>query len=274
VTNQDLNTGARSDAEAQAKAIAARGRPAGEPEPIGDSIAEVMGAVARAKDAHDRKKLSVLQANCPKCELPDCETARFCNFRGEKECKHTDALKVRGKIKTRETNLRNGKVPSKHWEPILSNDIDELTPVAAVYRALAGEMDLVILAGGPDSGKSFAAALAIAERGGFWVNAEVFDQFPSEIKPLLHHCREAPLLVVDDVGAGRSTSQVAAPQIEGLIRERFDRELITIQTTNLTKAEFWPFYGGECGRMANRLGPNGWVRCLDTARRRNGRGEK
>jgi hypothetical protein len=263
-------TGLIADMKQGQRALAAHNREAGDTEPIAQSIEETLASVAHAKEAYDKKKLRVFQMECPRCDDADSAIAEFCAFRGETGCRHESEIKQLGLRKTLEANLRAGKVPEAHWSAILAGDVDALTPVAAVRRVLAGELNLVILAGGPDSGKSFAAALAVAERGGFFVNAEVFDQFPNKIDSLLKHAREIPLLAIDDVAAGRSTSQVAAPQIEGLVRERFDRVRPTILTTNLTQAQFWPFYGGDCGRMANRAGPNGWVRCLEKARRQSG----
>lgn len=266
--------GLSADLEQDERRRESKSRPAGEPEPISGPVEDALVALARAKDAYDRKRLRVIDQDCPTCKDPDAPLARFCSFRGEQVCHHTEELALRGKRKTLEANLRSAKVPEAHWSAILRNDIDALAPVAAVRRALAGEKNLIVLAGTPDSGKSFAAAMAVAARGGFWVNAETFDQYANKIDTLLNHCREVPLLAIDDVGAGRSTSEVAAPQIEGLVRERFDRDRLTILTTNLSEAKFWPFYGGPVGRMANRVGENGWIHCLDKARRRNGRGEK
>ena len=223
----------------------------------------------RRRSSDERSKCSTSAA--PPCTSPDDQVAKSCGFLGEQGCKHVDELRKRARRRTLEANLRAGKVPEVHWAAILSGDIDALAPIGAVRRVLAGELALIVLAGGPDAGKSFAAAWGVAERGGFWVTADTFDQFATKLDDVLKRCREAPWLAIDDVGAGRSTSQVAAPQLESLVRERFDRERPTVLTTNLTQANFWPLYGGECGRLASRAGPNGWVRCLERARRRNGR---
>jgi hypothetical protein len=265
-----MDLGLAADLDQEQRAREARGHPAADFEPVGENLEDTMASVARAKEAFDRKKLRVLEQDCARCDNPDSTLARHCGFRGEQECGHATEFQARGRRKTLETNLRTGKVPEAHWRAILAGDIDGLPAVAAVRRVLAGEVNLVILGGTPDSGKSFAAALAVAERGGYFMDASVLDQFPNKIDNLLKHCREIPLLAIDDVGSGRSTSQVAAPQLEGLVRERFDRERPTILTTNLTREQFWPFYGGDCGRMANRAGSAGWVRCLEKARRRNG----
>jgi hypothetical protein len=76
-------------------------------------------------------------------------------------------------------------------------------------------------------------------------------------------------LVLNDVGAGCSMTSVCVPRIEQLLCARWDAGLPTIVTSNLDDESFWRSFGGEDGRLADRLraDPVGWIDCLEDSLR-------
>lgn len=252
-------TSEEADAQQQERAKDAGRRSASEPVPV----ASLVGSIEAARAAWERRRLSVLESECPDCEV-DSARARVCTFRGQDVCRFAAEIQHRGRVKTLEANLRHAHAPQAFWPAILAGDVGQTSAVGAARRIVAGEGRLAVFAGGPGQGKSFGAAVALAERGGWFQPASGLDPFGKEANELLAHCARVGLLVLDDAGAGRSNSDVAKQRLEQLVRERWDDDLPTIVTTNLTKETFWPLYGGPLGRIADRLGsdPVGWVRCV------------
>ena len=250
--------------EQQKRAAEAQSRTPGEPVPISDLLAPL----ARAKEAWERRRLSVIESDCPECQV-DSAAARVCAFRGQDFCAHTAELQRRGRVKVLEANLRRGRVPSEHWKPIMSGQITTSSAVAGARRIIAEEGKLAIFGGTAGSGKSFGLALVTAECGGFFQPAAGLDPFGKKIDELLEHCLEVPLLGLDDAGAGRSHSDQARARLEQLVCQRWDDGKRTVITTNLARSDFWPLYGGNQGRIADRLNgdPVGWVVCNEESRR-------
>jgi hypothetical protein len=137
--------------------------------------AEQMIADSRAR--RQQRLLQVLEQNCPTCDLETAATAalnRTCRFVGESECKH--ARELRRRELWREIcdrlrgNLRTGCVPRRLWDSIIYGPIVESRAATrGVRRLLDGEGQCAAFMGRVGNGKSTAAALAIAVRGGLFV---------------------------------------------------------------------------------------------------------
>jgi hypothetical protein len=269
MTTHEEQQALQADAEQTARAESATAR--GTTDPV--RVADLLEGVERMRAAWGRRKLAVLESECPECAI-DTQAALSCSFRGQEGvCKYTAEIARRGRAKILGLNLARGKVPKDLWAPILGGTVDASTAaVAAAKRIIAGEGQLAIISGGPGQGKSFGLALAIAERGGWFVHAASFDPFGKDVNELLQHCLEVPLLGLDDLAAGRSISDIARQRAEQILCSRWDAGLPTLATTNLQKEQFWPLYGGHLGRVADRLAADkvGWVRCLNDNRRSGG----
>jgi hypothetical protein len=255
---------AAADAGVESRAREAARRPPSDPAPLAD----LLGSVASARAAWERKRLAVIESDCPGCRF-DAPRAMACAFRGHDFCAHVGAIAEAGARRAREANLRRSNAPAEYWRAIIAGRYDDSAAVAAARRIAAREGKLAIFAGGVGGGKSFGMSLALAERGGFFTGAGSLDPFGPDANELLEHCAVVPLLALDDAGAGRSISDVARQRTEQLICQRWDAGLATIVSTNLTRAAFWPLYGGALGRVADRLNadPVGWVSCLEISRR-------
>lgn len=260
-----VQIGESADAIQAQKEREATARPRGHLTPV----AELLGGLAEARAAWERRRASVLESDCPECEV-DSARAKVCWFRGQECCKYASELQRRGRVKTLETNLRVAHAPEDLWGRILEGRFENRAAIAAARRIVADEGKLAIFAGGPGAGKTLGLALALAERGGWFQSASGLDPFGKETNELLEHCADVSLLGLDDAGAGRSISDVARARFEQLVCARWDRGLPTIVTTNLTRPQFWPLYGGPLGRVADRLSsdPVGWVSCLEDGRRK------
>lgn len=260
------------DMEQEERARKAKERPAGQPTPI----SEILQGLGDARAAWERRRLAVIESDCPPCRV-DSAKAKVCAFRGHDFCAHKPELERRARTSILARNLLVGKVPQgprdheglNYWDRILQGKFGTNSAVAAARRIVADEGRLAIFSGNAGAGKSLGMALALAERGGFFVSAAALDPFGKEANVLLDHCGEVPLLGLDDAGAGRSASDVARARLEQLACQRWDAGRPTIITTNCTQAEFWPLYGGHLGRLADRLSsdPIGWVQCLEESHR-------
>lgn len=115
----------------------------------------------------------------------------------------------------------------------------------------------LFLAGPPGSGKSIAAAEAIACCGGVWVSAQqlprIFaanfgDQYEAQ-----ETVRTASLLVIDDLGTEQDSQRMAAILIELLDARKSMSRHPTIATSNLTSASFLARYSAAGDRLSSRL---------------------
>jgi DNA replication protein DnaC len=221
--------------------------------PSGD-VGNLPAELLLARAAWERRKLAVLEHDCPSCGDPDDVRFQHCTFRGSEVCRHLGVLQQRSDRTSLEAHMRAGNVPAEFWPVILNRKVNKAgSAIAAVRRLLAGEGRSIILSGTPGSGKSLGAALAIAEQGGVFARAAELDALNAEGAKLVEHLQATQLLVLDDAGAGRSTSDVAAPRVEEILCARWDGRRPTIVTTNLSQAKFWPAFGGEHGRLADRV---------------------
>ena len=158
--------------------------------------------------------------------------------------------------------LRWSNTPERYRAPLLSGSfLHELEPLKAVQRLLAGDGILLVLAGEPGRGKSFAAAYALSQRRGLWHRAPELARPPAEDEPdPVVRLRAVQLLVLDDVGLEHSPGGYALSRILDVLDAREEQELPSIVTTNLSPAGFRDRYGE---RIASRINgdPIGWITC-------------
>jgi hypothetical protein len=249
----------------------------------------LMAQVRAAHDAAKARRLRIVAQDCPGCTLPMRPT---CFIRGTEDCKLTPQLEDQAKVRNRADNLLRCDIPRKHWAPLTGAIEPGYNSVAQVRRLLAGEGKLLVLAGTPGNGKSLAAALAVAERGGWFCIAARLDGFmggKDSVDGRMERARATRLLALDDVGRGSGGTKIALQRIEELICARWDNEQPTIVTFNFSieatnREGFAALFGGAEGRVLDRLTdksePIGWQECLEDSRRRaagedfNERGEK
>jgi hypothetical protein len=265
LTPSEDPTGERADREQLQRAHDAGTRDGG-PAMVGSMLA----GLANARAAWERRRASVIESSCPNCAI-DSAAAKVCTFRGHDFCRHLVELEARGRAKARHANLVKSKALLKpeDFGMVVSGRYNVTAAVAAAKRIAAEEGRLAILAGNAGGGKSLGMAVALSERGGFFVAASDLDPFGKEVNELMAHCSTVGLLGIDDAGAGRSASDVARGRVEQLVCQRWDAGKATIVTTNSTRAEFWALYGGPLGRVADRLNsdPVGWVDCIEESYR-------
>jgi DNA replication protein DnaC len=227
--------------------------------------------IEQMRAAWEARRLKVHDEDCPRCDTPACAIAKACKFAGASDfCKHSAALVLVEVRRAREANLRAAGVPLEFWPKVLNGGVDRARiAVGAVRRIVKGEGRLVVLAGTPGSGKTLAATLALAHVGGRFARAAELDQLTAEGATRMEELLHARFLVLDDAGAGRSVSEVAAPRVEELLAARWDRKRPSVVTTNCSRTVFWKHYGGEKGRIADRLRSDaiGWVPCTEESAR-------
>lgn len=141
------------------------------------------------------------------------------------------------------------------------------TPSRAAVREFKAnpEACVLVLSGGPGSGKSIAAAEAICDERsmGVWIEAgELISPPPSDDEGGFNpdkRMREFPgCIVLDDAGAEYNSGKAyAASRIEAALISRVNAGKRTIVTTNLPGGEFAALYGK---RVASRIDgdPIGW----------------
>lgn len=160
--------------------------------------------------------------------------------------------------------LRQRGVPSKFWQLVLNPW--KTSALGLVERLLAGEGLLLVLGGNTGRGKSTAAAVALARRPGLWVHAPDLSKPPVKKSGDDDHdeetvrdgrMRNAPLLVLDEVGLEHSPGGYAASRITATISIREANNRPTLVTTNLSAEQFKEKYGDRIGSRLNG-DPLGW----------------
>ena len=148
-------------------------------------------------------------------------------------------------------------------------------PLDVMRRWLASNdvPPILVLSGGTGSGKSVAAAYAVAQlRGGLWYSApqiaRIFaasfgDQYDEQRK-----VHDAALLVVDDVGTETKIGTALIEILES--RKRSARIMRTIISTNLNAQEFARRYPDPriASRMLPTAGAVAWLDCPGVDMRR------
>lgn len=146
------------------------------------------------------------------------------------------------------------------------------TPAAKfVTEFLEADKSILLLLGGPGTGKTIAAASALIEAP---THSSVFVQatdvarlsdFNVEHAHELDRVTEARFLVLDDLGAEHA-NDFWVSRLDGIINHRYARKLRTIITSNLDAPRFKKQYGE---RIADRIRQVGIVRsCGDKSMRR------
>lgn len=150
-------------------------------------------------------------------------------------------------------------------------DLRPTKPLRSMRRWLArGDVPpILVLSGGMGSGKSVAAAFAVAhQRGGLWRSASQIARifaanFGEQYADQQSICNAA-LLVVDDLGSESQGSKMSGVLLELLEqRKRSARIMRTIISTNLGRAEFEKRYPDPriASRMDAHAGAVAWIDC-------------
>jgi len=261
--------------------------------PISETLARLL---ERARTIEARRKLLPCYpfgedwaAGADACEA--VEAFKGCEFAHLPETCHRERDKALwNQVDDR---LKLGRVPADFIAPILASvpgrringkrvpperlrDNDALvimraflarTATSSAIVQLAGTERILVLASDVRRGKSFAAAYAVAREGGLWVGAPELAEVDS---PLYDPARNAPLLVIDDVGEEHAGNSGFGPgQIARVLCERYGRLLRTICTTNLMRRRSSPtdapqFVERYGARVDGRLSEHGKFLALTT----------
>jgi hypothetical protein len=234
------------------------------PVPIADTVSEVLRSIKDAKGAYDRLRLKVIPAECETCSI-DSEKQVSCSFSGDPECQHLPMLERRRRMAGMVARCRAAKVPGKYIE-----ELDRIDPCAArqaVRRVLDGNAMSAVLLGTPGSGKTLSACRALAERGGLFIPASSLDVLSVETANTIERLCIESMVVLDDVGRGRSATVLSLDRTEDVLCRRYDAGLPTIITANLTRGEFWGLHAIGGGRVQDRLGEDSVTLCREASRR-------
>lgn len=178
--------------------------------------------------------------------------------------------------------IRRAEIPDRYW-PMTLDTFDSRANVHAFELVSAWNGDEnIVLSGQPGRGKTHLAVAALRREieargkpGRFVYVPKLLDEIRKRYADSWdgeradeYEGRMArwPLLVLDDLGAERSTPWVLE-RITLLLEERQDRALVTVVTTNLmSKLAIEEHFGGtvEAQRLASRLGA-GRYRWIQTA---------
>jgi DNA replication protein DnaC len=112
-----------------------------------------------------------------------------------------------------------------------------------------------VLSGQTGSGKTVAAATLIVEHGGIWMRSDdivrTFAGYYGDALDRQQAAKQAPLLVLEDVGAELEPARMLPALLELLDERASASETPTIVTTNDTKKTFAARY--DNGRLHSRL---------------------
>lgn len=162
------------------------------------------------------------------------------------------------RLKKREAVLKRSgcRLTDEAWEAVIADQVVSTTALVALEQwAAAGARPWIVLSGTTGCGKSFAAAEAIAHRGGEWVRADELvriwwanfgDQYERQ-----DTVRNARLLVIDDLGCELDAQRQLSVLLDLLDARKSARKHPTIVTTNLTKHAFAARYDNE--RLMSRM---------------------
>jgi DNA replication protein DnaC len=160
-------------------------------------------------------------------------------------------------VSTPEEVMLRRRVPKRFWE--IAKAPKETLALTYVRAILEGKGVLLVLHGNAGCGKSSAAAWALLQREGLWVNAPDLSRPPTEDEDASdRELATTPFLVIDDIGIEYSTDKKYAESRINLALSKREASLLpTVLTTNLSTEEFKNRYGD---RTASRLNgdPLGW----------------
>lgn len=206
-------------------------------------------------------RLAALKAKSEKVRGEDPEAF-------EREVADFEAVRKSGEAADRATRLeRSGvdaELPDATRVAVLGGKLTEFEPLKVTRKWLASKTRpaCLILAGSTGTGKTVAAADAIAQLGGLFVSARECEaafasMFGAEAeyqKKLLTAC----LLVVDDLGTERDKDRMSDALTLILSRRASASRHPTILTANMSTAAFRARYNNE--RLMSRFAQSGqWV---------------
>lgn len=156
-----------------------------------------------------------------------------------------------------EENMLRRRIPRRFWA--LVSAPKETLAISYVRALLEGKGLLLLLHGDAGCGKSTAAAWALSQRPGLWVNAPDLARPPKDDDDATdRELHTTPFLVMDDLGIEYSTDKKYAESRINLALSKREADLLpTLLTSNLSTDEFKARYGD---RTVSRLNgdPLGW----------------
>lgn len=181
---------------------------------------------------------------------------------------HDASLAADGR-RYREASLEAMGVPRRLWEQLDMLDETDATRIVAEWDR--GPKSTLVLEGGVGTGKTVAAADWIARRGaGLFRKARDVATLSSFDCAAWRELAEVPRLVIDDVGTEPLDDKGwALSSLLGLLDRRYDADLATVITTNLSFETMRARYGIDGGRFLDRLRESGrWFKLSGESLRR------
>jgi len=164
-------------------------------------------------------------------------------------------------------------IPKKFVRTVMAGEISQNTPaIRAILEAELAGKSMVALSGGVGCGKSAAAArYAIGAirraRTTMWLQAWHLSRLSAFDAEVFTRYTEAPVLVIDDIGAEYQDEKgFWMMMLGGIINDRYDNDAtMTILTTNLSGPRFKERYGERISDRIREIGvfaelPNGSLR--------------
>lgn len=206
------------------------------------------------------------------------DVVRDLDMRAEREAQEFARAQRRANLASEGVALR----PEVERGLVCGEGLSESASLTAVRRwmALDAVPPVLVLSGGTGSGKTVAAAWALANspHGGRWRTASQLARafagsFGESVEEQQGAC-ECRLLVLDDLGAETApASRVAGMLVELLeCRQRAPARTRTVVTTNLDRTAFAARYGDA--RLASRMAPEAGVVAWVSDRGRDLRSKK
>lgn len=154
--------------------------------------------------------------------------------------------------------LEHSGIPPRTVQAVLDREYDhDAIAIQHVTRWMATEVAFLLLAGRPGTGKSFAAAVALAlcRRGGQLLRASEIARcslFAADDRLTIESIVETRgVLIIDDLGAEATTS-ITSSIWDEVFDGRYERGR-TVVTSNLTFARIVDRYGSRVGdRLRHR----------------------
>ena len=139
----------------------------------------------------------------------------------------------RAEMVCKQFSAASTRIPARLLEGLSMSEFVETEAMGVSRKWRTFTSGTLILYGPTGSGKSLAAARWCFERQGHWLSAPRFamDGFPQAAQTLRQRSRGP--LVVDDVGAEGTTSDVGTERIIALLNDRTAHAQVTVITTNL-----------------------------------------
>ncbi len=215
-------------------------------EPPVQQVSEIIQRVRSQQEEHGRRMASDPEYRAEH-EAAQREHERVVSYFAEQAAREA--------LRQREAALTERGVPRRLWRTLEApNETPALTAIKAFVDPENAKTFLV-LAGGIGTGKTAAASWPLLERHGKLVKAIELTRHGVYDTEFWDALRGAGLLVVDDLGTEpRDEKGWAASNFDALLDHRYDWQLKTILTTNLTADRFKEAYcSGSGTRALDRL---------------------